>query len=63
MEQEMDFCEEFRRKKDGHMFIRYNRDGVLYSMIDHSGWSDLYHVSEDQLADEFEKIKEYEEEA
>lgn len=63
MEQEMDFCEEFRRKKDGHMFIRYNEDSVLYSLTDHSGWSDLYHVNEEKLNKEFEKIKEYEEEA
>lgn len=62
-EVEMDDIEEFERKKDGHMFLRYNKDTVLYSETDYMGTSDVYHFTEEQLKNDYIKIREFKEEA
>lgn len=62
-EVEMDDIEEFKRKEDGHMFLRYNKEPVLYSETDYMGTSDIYHFTEEQLKNDYIKIREFKEEA
>ncbi len=68
---EMNIVRKYRRKSDGHEFIRYECDkeeeyGVsrthLYSTQDHSGNNDIY-IDIKDLDTDYELLEEWEEEA
>lgn len=44
----------YRRKKDGHKFIKYPEDKSLFSTTDHSGKSDVHFVKDEDLEEDYE---------